>query len=157
METTTTPHFRPEGLMTLTASLNLRGARKALEFYKSAFGAEEIFIMPGPGDSVMHGEFRIGDSVVMFCDEAPDWDALSPETVGGCPLSLNLYFPDCDAVTERAKSFGAVVLRPPTTYPWGERSSMLRDPFGYRWAVCTKVEDVSMEELQKRLASMMPA
>lgn len=144
--------YRPEGLATLTPSLNLKGARKALAFYREAFGAVERFVMPGPGDSVMHGELQIGDSVVMFCDEAPDWDALSPETMGGCPISLNLYFPDCDAVTAQAEKAGAKVLRPPTTYPWGERSAMIVDPFGYRWAICTHVEDVPAEEIMRRLA-----
>lgn len=146
----------PEGLSTLTPSLNLRGARKALEFYKTAFGAVERFTMPGPGDSVMHGEFQIGDSVLMFCDEAPDWGALSPEAVGGCPLSLNLYLPDCDAATAQAVEAGAEILSPPTTYPWGERSSMVRDPFGYRWGICTHLEDLTPEEVQRRLATWNP-
>jgi uncharacterized glyoxalase superfamily protein PhnB len=150
------PNGVPEGYHTLTPSLNLKGARAALEFYKAAFGAVERFIMPGPGDSVMHGEMQIGDSVVMFCDETPDWGALSPQTVGGCPLSLNLYVPDCDASTAQAKTAGAEVQQPPTTYPWGERSSMVCDQFGFRWAICTHLEDVSPEELQRRLADWNP-
>ncbi len=144
--------FLPDGLRTLTPSLNLRGARAALRFYQEAFGACERYIMPGPGDTVMHGEFQIGDCVVMFCDEARDWGALSPQSVGGCPLSLNLYFPDCDAVTARAEAAGATVLTPPTTHCWGERSAMILDPYGYRWTICTQVELVSPEEVQRRLA-----
>ena len=146
----------PEGLRTLTPSLNLKGARKALAFYRDVFGAVERFIMPDAAGGVMHGEFQIGDSVVMFCDEAPDWGALSPESLGGCPLSLNLYFPDCDAVTARAAAAGAEVLRPPTSYPWGERSAMIRDPFGYRWAICTHLEDVSPDEVKRRMARWDP-
>lgn len=144
--------YLPEGLSTLTPSLNLRGAAKALAFYKDAFGAVERYTMPGPDGTIMHGEMQIGDSVVMFCDEAPDWDALSPESVGGCPLSLNLFFPDCDAVTRRAEAAGATVLRPPTSYPWGERSAMIRDPFGFRWAICTQIEILTPEEVQCRLS-----
>ncbi len=144
--------YLPEGLHTLTPSLNLRGAARALDFYKAAFGASVRYTMPGPGNSILHGEMQIGDSVIMFCDEAPDWEALSPETVGGCPLSLNLYFPDCDEVTRRAEAAGATILRPPTSYPWGERSAMVRDPFGYRWAICTQTEIVTPEEVQRRLA-----
>jgi uncharacterized glyoxalase superfamily protein PhnB len=104
----------------------------------------------------MHGEFQIGDSIIMFCDEDADWGALSPQAVGGCPFSLNLYVPDCDALTAQAASAGAVVLRPPTTYPWGERSAMVRDPFGFRWAICTHVEDVTPEEVQQRMARWNP-
>jgi PhnB protein len=80
-------------------------AAKALAFSQAAFGAVERFRMPGPGDTVMHGEFQIGDSVLMFADEAPDWGALSPESTGGRPLSLNLYGPDCDAVIADAAAW----------------------------------------------------
>jgi len=146
----------PEGYRTLTPSLNLRGAAKALEFYKAAFGAVERFVMPDASGGIMHGEMMIGDSIVMFCDEEPDWGALSPQTVGGCPLSLNLYIEDCDALTVRATAAGAQVIRPPTTYPWGERSAMVCDPFGYRWALCTHVEDVSPDEVKARLARWDP-
>jgi PhnB protein len=146
----------PEGYHTLTPSLNLKGAAKALEFYKAAFDAVERFQMPDGEGGIMHGEFQIGDSIVMFCDETPSWGALSPQTVGGCPLSLNLRVPDCDALTRQAERAGAEILRPPTTYPWGERSAMVRDPFGYRWAICTHVEDVSPEEIQRRMARWDP-
>ncbi len=146
----------PEGLRTLTPSLNLKGAAAALEFYKAAFGAIERFHMPDEKGGIMHGEFQIGDSVLMFCDESPEWGALSPQTAGGCPLSLNLYFPNCDAVTAQAVAAGATILRPLATYPWGERSSMVLDPFGYRWAICTHVEDVSPDEVQRRLSRWDP-
>lgn len=146
----------PDGHRTLTPSLNLNGAAEALEFYKAALSAQELFRMPGEKGTIMHGEFQIGDSIVMFSDEAPDWGALSPRTLGGCPLSLNLYVPDCDALTAQAVGAGAELLRPPTTYPWGERSAMIRDPYGYRWAICTHVEDVAPEEIQRRLANWNP-
>ncbi len=146
----------PRGLHSVTPSLNLRGAAKALEFYKAAFGAVERFIMPGPGNTVMHGEFQIGDSVLMFADEAPDWGALSPQGTGGCPLSLNLYVPDCDAVIASAAAAGAEVLKPATNYPWGERSGMVRDPFGYRWAVCTHLEELTAEEVGRRMQTWNP-
>lgn len=112
--------------------------------------------MPDSSGGVMHGEFQIGDSVIMFCDEAADWGALSPESVGGCPLSLNLYVENCDSLTAQAACAGAEVLRPPTSYPWGERSSMVRDPFGFRWAICTHIEDVAPEEIQRRMAKWNP-
>jgi len=149
----------PEHLGTLTPSLNLHDARTAVDFYTRAFGAEVLFAMDSPDGSgkIMHGEMKIGDSVFMFCDEDPDWAALSPISVGGCPLSLNLYFPDCDAVHATALEAGATEDRAPTTYPWGERSSMITDPSGYRWAICTHVEDVTEEELVKRLETWDPS
>jgi len=114
--TTTTPII-PNGYSTLTPSLNLRGANDALSFYQKAFSAVERFRMPDENGGVMHGEFQIGDSIVMFCDESPDWGAYSPQSIGGCPLSLNLYVPDCDALTAQAASAAAEILRPCTTYP----------------------------------------
>jgi uncharacterized glyoxalase superfamily protein PhnB len=134
----------------------LRGANEALAFYEKAFNAVERFRMPDPDGGVMHGEFQIGNSIVMFCDEAPAWGALSPASVGGCPLSLNLYVADCDALTAQAVAAGATMFRPPTTYPWGERSAMVSDPFGFRWAICTQTEVVSAEEIQRRMATWNP-
>lgn len=146
----------PDGYHTLTPSLNLRGANEALAFYQKAFNAVERFRMPDGNGGVMHGEFQIGDSIVMFCDEDTNWGALSPQSVGGCPLSLNLYVEDCDAMHAQAVAAGAEVLKQPATYPWGERSSMVRDPWGYRWAICTQVEEVPPEEIQRRMATWDP-
>jgi uncharacterized glyoxalase superfamily protein PhnB len=146
----------PDGYHTLTPSLNLRGANEAIAFYQKAFDAVERFRMPDGNGGVMHGEFQIGDSIIMFCDEDATWGALSPQAVGGCPFSLNLYVPDCDALTDQAVTAGAVLLRPPTTYPWGERSAMVRDPFGFRWAICTHVEDVTPDEVERRMARWHP-
>jgi PhnB protein len=146
----------PDGYHTLTPSLNLRGANEAIAFYQRAFDAVERFRMPDGNGGVMHGEFQIGDSIIMFCDEDATWGALSPQAVGGCPFSLNLYVPDCDALTDQAVTAGAVLLRPPTTYPWGERSAMVRDPFGFRWAICTHVEDVTPDEVERRMARWHP-
>lgn len=146
----------PQGYHSLTPSLNLRGASEALGFYQKAFNAVERFRMFDESGGVMHGEMQLGDSIVMFCDESPEWGALSPHSVGGCPISLNLYVPDCDALTAQASAAGAEILRPPTTYPWGERSAMVIDPFGYRWAICTHIEDVDPDEVKRRLAAWDP-
>jgi PhnB protein len=148
----------PEGYSTLTPSLNLQRASDAMAFYQAAFNAVERYRIPCPDGSgkIMHAEMQIGSSVLMMCDETPAWGALSPHSTGGCPLSLNLYVEDCDAIHAQAVKAGAEVLRPPTTYPWGERSSMVKDPEGYRWAICTHVEDVSPEEVQRRLKSWTP-
>lgn len=150
-------NWKPDYLQTLTVSLNLSGAKAAVAFYQAAFDAVERFSMPSPDGSgaVMHGEIQIGDSVIFFCDEDPAWGALSPQSTGGCPMSLNLYFEDCDASHAQAVAAGAKELRPPTTYPWGERSSMVLDPFGYRWAICTQVEEVPPEEIEARIKAWM--
>ncbi len=146
----------PEGLSTLTPSLNLNGAAAALEFYKAAFNAVERFVMADENGGVMHGEFQIGNSVVMFCDEDTAIGALSPRTVGGCPLSLNLFVENCDSLTAQAEAAGAKVIEPCSTYPWGERSSLILDPFGYRWAICTHIEDVAPDEVKRRLVTWNP-
>jgi PhnB protein len=147
------PNTVPEQYHSVNPSLNLKNAAGAFDFYQRAFNAVEHFRMEAPdgSGSIMHAEMQIGDSVVMYCDEAPDWGALSPQSVGGCPFSLNLYVEDCDALHSQALAAGAKEVRPPTSYPWGERSSMVEDPYGYRWAICTHIEDVSPEEVMERL------
>ena len=104
----------------------------------------------------MHAEIQIGDSILMVCDESPDWNALSPRTVGGSPLSLNIYTEDCDALHAQALATGAEEERPPTDYPWGERASSLNDPFGYRWMIATHIEDVTPEEVVERMKTWQP-
>ncbi|MEM6822053.1 MAG: VOC family protein [Verrucomicrobiota bacterium] len=148
----------PEDYGSLVPSLNLLDANAALEFYIKAFNAVERFRMPTPDGSgkVLHGEFQIGNRVIMFSDEDPFWNSKSPTSVGGCPLSLNLYVEDCDKIHEQAVAAGAKVLKELMTYPWGERNSMVEDPFGYRWAICTHVEDLSPEEVVERLKNWNP-
>ncbi len=148
----------PEYLTAVTPSLNLSDAATTLEFYREVFGAEELYRMPCPDGSgrIMHGEMKIRDAVIMFADEDPEWNALSPQSTGGAPLSLNLYVEDCDAVFRRAIEAGAREERPPTSYPWGERSAMIVDPSGYRWAICTHIENVTPEQVAERLANWNP-
>lgn len=141
----------PHDYHALTVSLNLRGAAEALKFYERAFCAVKRFVWDSPEGTVMHGEFQIGDTVIMFCDEDPEWGAMSPQGVGGCPVSLNLYVANCDAAFDQAVAEGVTVHRPPTSYPWGERSAMIEDPYGFRWSLMQHLEDVSPEELEKRM------
>jgi PhnB protein len=145
----------PEGFQSIIPSLNVRDGEAAIAFYAAAFGAHEKFILIGPDGKVMHSELLIGDCVLFLADEAPEWDALSPQSLGGCPMSLNLYTEDCDALTARAVAAGATILREPTNYSWGERSSMVLDPYGYRWGICSRVEEVSPEEIARRLREEM--
>lgn len=145
----------PEGFQSIIPSLNVRDGEAAIAFYTAAFGAQGKFILTGPDDKVMHAELFIGDCVIFLADEAPEWDALSPQTLGGCPMSINIYTGDCDALTARAVAAGATILREPTNYSWGERSSLVLDPFGYRWGICTRVEEVTPHEIARRLREEM--
>jgi len=147
-------NYIPAGYHTLTPYLVVNGAARALEFYKQAFGATEVARMPGPGGKIMHAEIKIGDSHLMLADEFPEMDARSPQTIGGTPVGLMLYFEDADAVFARAVSAGAKVLRPVQDQFYGDRSGTVADPFGHKWTISTHKEDLSMEEIQKRAAAL---
>ena len=144
----------PDGYHTVTPHLAVRDAAKAIEFYARAFGAEERFRMPGPGGVVMHAELNIGDSVVMLGEEAPEMGASSPQTIGGSPVSLLIYVKDVDASFARADKAGCTVQMPLADMFWGDRYGKLLDPFGHHWALATHKEDVSPEEMAKRMAAM---
>ncbi|MGH9797002.1 MAG: VOC family protein [Candidatus Polarisedimenticolia bacterium] len=141
----------PEGYQTVTPSLFVRDAARAIEFYRKAFGAEEIMRMPGPdGKGIMHAEIRIGDSAVMLADENPAWEAKSPESYGGTPVTLYLYVADVDAAFKRAVDAGAKVKMPVTDMFWGDRFGKIVDPFGHQWGLATRVETVAPDELARR-------
>ena len=140
----------PDGYHTVTPHLVIRGAAAALEFYKKAFGAEEVCRMPMPdGKTLMHAEIKIGDSHLFLCDECPGMNR-SPQSLGGCCTTINLYVPDADAVFNRAVTAGAIVQMPLADMFWGDRYGKLVDPFGHEWSVATHKEDLSPEEMGKR-------
>jgi PhnB protein len=145
----------PDGYHTVTPYLVVSGAAKAIEFYKKAFGAEELFSMPGPDGRLMHAEIRIGDSVVMLSDESPQMNARSPKALGGTPVNIFLYVEDVDAWFARATSAGCTTEMPPTDMFWGDRFGKLADPFGHSWSMATHKEDVAPEEMGKRAAAAM--
>lgn len=149
-----TVKFVPDGYHTITPHLAVRGAAEALDFYARAFGAEELFRMPGPAGSVLHAEIRIGDSIVMLGDEAPEQGATAPTTIGGSAVNLHLYVRDVDATCARAAAAGCTVELPPTDMFWGDRYAKLQDPFGHKWGVATHKEDVPPEEMARRAAAM---
>jgi uncharacterized glyoxalase superfamily protein PhnB len=141
----------PAGFHTLTPHLIVRGAAQAIEFYKKAFGAEELTRMPSPdGRTVMHAELQIGDSILFLADEFPEMGARSPKALGGSPVTIHLYVADVDAVFNRAIQAGATAQMPPTDMFWGDRYGKLTDPFGHVWSVATHTEDVPPEEMAKR-------
>jgi PhnB protein len=144
----------PDGYHTATPYLIIKGAAQAIDFYVRAFGAKELMRLPGPGGKVMHAEIKIGDSPIMLADEFPEMDALSPQTIGGCPMSLMLYVENVDALSRQAVAAGAKEVRPVQNQFYGDRSGTFADPFGYRWTLATHVEDVSPEEIGRRMAAM---
>ncbi|HEY6168866.1 MAG TPA: VOC family protein [Verrucomicrobiae bacterium] len=140
----------PEGYHSVTPYLIIKGAAKAIEFYKSAFGATELLRMGGPGGSVGHAELKFGDSHVMLADEFPNMGFRSPHALGGTPVSILLYMADVDAVFKRAVAAGAIVQKPLENQFYGDRSATLTDPFGHVWTIATHVEDVPPDEMKKR-------
>jgi len=145
----------PDGYHTVTPYIICDGAAAALDYYKKAFGAEEIDRHGGPGGKIMHAEIKIGDSRLMLADEFPEMGAKSPKTLGGTPFGLCVYVNDCDAAFNRAVAAGGKVERPLANQFYGDRSGTLIDPFGHKWTISTHVEDVSPAEMQKRMAAMM--
>jgi len=144
----------PEGYRSITPYLIIKGAARAIEFYKQAFGAIEIMRFPGPNDTIGHAELRIGDSVIMLADEAPNGQYRSPDALGGSPVSLMIYIENVDDVFARAVSLGAKQSRAVEDQFYGDRSGNLVDPFGHVWTVATHVEDVSHEEMERRMAAL---
>ncbi len=144
----------PEGYHSVTPYLFVRTAALAIDFYKSVFGAAEILRMPGPNGRIMHAELKIGNSIVMLADENPQTGIMSPQTIGGSPSSLLVYVENVDAVMQKALESGAKQLHPIKNQFYGDRSGSLLDPFGHMWSVATHVEDVSPEEMKKRMSAM---
>ena len=144
----------PAGYHSVTPYLIIKGAARALDFYQRAFGATELMRIPGPGDAVMHAEILLGDSHIMLADECPQMNALSPQTLSGSAVLLHLYVPDADAMFAQAIAAGATVEQPMENKFYGDRSGSVLDPFGHRWTLSTHVEDVSPEEIGRRLAAM---
>ena len=140
----------PEDYHSINPYLVVRNADKAIEFYKKAFNAEERFRMHGPdGKTIMHAELKIGDSVFMLTEESPDMKSLSPESIGGSPVSLYVYVKDVDGVFNQAISEGATALYPVRDQFYGDRSGYLKDPFGHLWTIATHKKDLSPDQLRK--------
>ncbi|HJR07603.1 MAG TPA: VOC family protein [Pyrinomonadaceae bacterium] len=145
--------YLPEGYHNITPYLYVRDAVRAIEFYKEVFGATELTRFDAPDGKVAHAEIKIGDSLVMLSDEALEMDARSPQTIGGTPVGLLLYVEDVDAVAASAVSAGAKLVEPLEDKFYGDRMGKLEDPFGHSWAIATHKEDVSPEEMEKRVAA----
>jgi uncharacterized glyoxalase superfamily protein PhnB len=146
----------PKGYHIVTPSLVVRGATEALEFYKKAFGAKEVGkAMTTPDGKILHGEFRIGDSIVMYSDEFPNMGSRSPLSVGGVSSSLLIYTRDADALFNQALASGAKVAMPIGDMFWGDRYGIVTDPFGHQWQIATHKEDLTPKEMARRAAAAM--
>ncbi len=145
----------PDGYHTVTPYLIVKGAAAALEFYKKAFGATETVRMDAPGGKVGHAEIRIGDSVIMMADEHVEMDARSPQSLGGSPVSILLYVEDVDARVKQAVSAGATIRGAVEDKFYGDRMGSVVDPFGHVWHIGTHKEDVSPQEMRKRMEAMV--
>jgi PhnB protein len=139
----------PGGFHTVTPSIVVAGAAQALDFYKRAFGAEERSRFPGPDGTIMHAEFKIGDSVIMMGDEMPDQGARGPKAIGGSPVSFFIYGDNVDAAWKRAVDAGAKVVMPLGDQFWGDRTGCLEDPYGHKWWLAQRIQDLTPDELRQ--------
>jgi len=142
MEPTTEP--------TVSFSLTVKDASNALDFYAKAFGAEEIYRFPTPEGGIAHAEFMLGNTRIYISDEAPEWHALAMADGATASCLFSIMAEDCEKSHHRAIEAGAEALSEPQDYFWGTRSSIIKDPYGYRWAFVQRIEDVSPEELERR-------
>ena len=145
----------PDGFHTVTPYLCLKGAGEAIEFYKKAFGATEVFRMQDPSGKVGHAEIQIGDSRVMLADEYPAMGHKGPSAFGGSPVTIHLYVEDVDAMFNQAVAAGAKSVRPLADQFYGDRTGAIEDPFGHSWYLATHKEDLTPEEMGKRAAAAM--
>jgi PhnB protein len=144
----------PTGYPRLSPYLVVEGAAEAIEFYRSVLGATERLRLAGPDGRIGHAELLIGDALVMLADEFPDMGHHGPRSLGGSPVTLQLYVDDADDVVERAQAAGSKLLRPVESQFYGDRSGQFEDPFGHRWSVATHVEDVDPDERARRAAAV---
>jgi PhnB protein len=145
----------PEGYHTVTPYLAVENAAEAIDFYQRAFGAKERVRMSGPGDSIMHAELEIGDSLVMLSDPFPQASTTPPKELGGTSVSIMAYVEDIDAVYKQAVEAGATSLMEPDDMFWGDRFGSVQDPFGHSWTIATHVEDVEPAEMERRSEEFM--
>jgi PhnB protein len=145
----------PQGYHTATPYLTIKNAARALDFYKKAFGAQEVARMDAPDGKVAHAEIKVGDSMIMIAEETPGSGNRSPESLGGTTASIFLYVDNADAIFEKAVSAGAQVETALADMFWGDRYGKLKDPFGHSWSVATHKEDVAPAEMEKRMQDAM--
>jgi PhnB protein len=140
----------PEGMHTITPHITLRNAAQAIDFYKRAFGAEELGRSLTPDGKIMHAAIRVGDSLIMMNDEFPNMNCSSAETLGGTNITLHIQTEDVDSLFDRAVKAGAKATMPVADQFWGDRYGQVVDPFGQRWSLATRVEQLTPAEVEER-------
>ena len=145
----------PKGFHTVTPYLIVTDGTRAIDFYKRAFGAQELLRLDGPDGKVAHAELKIGDSIIMLSDEMPGCTMRSPQSLGGTAVDIFLYVKDVDHVFNQAVGAGAKVAMPLNDMFWGDRYGQVMDPFGHSWSLATHKEDVPPEELRERAKAAM--
>ncbi|HJR26950.1 MAG TPA: VOC family protein [Acidimicrobiales bacterium] len=146
----------PEGYPRVIPYLAVDGAAAAIDFYTSVLDAKERMRMPGPADKIGHAELEIGDSIVMLADEFPEVGNRGPRSIGGSPVSIMVYVEDVDATFAKALAAGATETQPLEDKFYGDRSGAFEDPWGHAWHIATHVEDVTPEEMERRMAEQSP-
>jgi PhnB protein len=151
--------YIPKDYNSVTPYLIVKGAAKAIDYYKKVFGATEVMRMPGPDGKIGHAELKIGNSHIMLADETPSMGHAytSATSLGASPVSLLVYLPDVDKVVQRATTEGAKLIKPVQDQFYGDRSGFIQDPFGHFWSVATHIEDVSPKEMEQRIKKMSQA
>lgn len=147
----------PQGFSSITPHLVIKDCENALEFYKKAFGSQEIYRSKMPDGRIMHAMIQIGNSFVMMTDEFPDMGAVGPNTLGGTSTALQIYTEDADKLFKQAIDAGAIQIMPIADMFWGDRYGQIQDPYGHRWAIATHTRDVSPEEMEKAAKEMFSA
>ena len=142
----------PDNFPTVTPYLAVDSASKAIDFYTRIFGAKERARLESPDGRVAHAEIELGNSLVMLADEFPEMGNLGPKSLGGEAITLTIYVDNVDATVDAAIKAGAKEIRPVADQFYGDRSGTVEDPFGYRWSVQTHIEDISMDEIKRRMA-----
>jgi len=141
----------PEGQHTISPHLTVKGAAQAIEFYKKAFGAVELHRSPDPNGLIMHAALKVGDSMFFLNDQMPmPGGGKAPTSLGGTAVTINLYVPDADKIYKQAIANGATATMPIADQFWGDRYGVATDPFGHKWAIATRMEDLTPEEMDKR-------
>jgi len=143
----------PQGFHTTTPHIVVKDAVAAIDFYKKAFGAQEMGIMRTPDNKVMHAMIKIGDSFVMLGEECPQFNVFSPATLGNTPVTIHLYVEDADRTFNQAIAAGAQPVMPISNQFWGDRYGVVKDPAGHHWSVATHIEDLTPEQMQERAAA----
>lgn len=144
----------PSGFRTVTPHIVVKGGAEAIDFYRRAFGAEELYRhVEEKSGLIMNASIRIGDSIIMLNDEMPEWGCLGPAESRPSSVTIHLYVENVDRVFDQAVSAGAEPVMPVSDTFWGDRYGTLQDPFGHRWSVATHIEDLSSEEIVERAAA----